>query len=186
MRVGEFGAGCKDSQVTEQPIDMCLALVVDLERRRVLLGRKLRGFGEGKVIAPGGKLEAGESALEAAVRELAEETSLSAVVRDARSVGELLFTWADPQRTPFRVSLVMIERWTGEAEASAELSPFWCPLDEIPYADMWDDDRIWLPNVLRGDVVTATIGYDFVGEFVTCVDLDAAGRKARQSRVTPR
>ncbi|WKK71641.1 NUDIX domain-containing protein [Rathayibacter oskolensis] len=39
----------------------------------VLLGRKRRGLGEGRIVAPGGKLEPGESPVRAAVRELAEE-----------------------------------------------------------------------------------------------------------------
>jgi 8-oxo-dGTP pyrophosphatase MutT (NUDIX family) len=43
----------------------------------VLLGRKKRGFGEGKVNGFGGKVEAGETVIEAAVREMQEESGLT-------------------------------------------------------------------------------------------------------------
>ena len=31
-----------------------------------------------------------------------------------------------------------------------EAKPFWVPLDAIPYAAMWEDDCIWLPEILAG------------------------------------
>ena len=30
------------------------------------------------------------------------------------------------------------------------MSPKWHRLDEIPYADMWDGDKYWLPLLLQG------------------------------------
>lgn len=150
---------------------MCLMLLVDPDRRRILLGRKLTGFGAGKVIAPGGKVEPGEDVVAAAVRELYEETGVVVRAEHARRTGEITFTWADPSRVPFRVSLVRAEAWTGEPVDTDELAPFWCALEEIPYARMWDDDRIWLPNVLRGTPIHATIGYDFAGECVETIRL---------------
>ena len=46
--------------------------------RQLLLGRKKRGFGEGKWNGFGGKLEPGETVEEAAVRELQEESGVTA------------------------------------------------------------------------------------------------------------
>jgi ADP-ribose pyrophosphatase YjhB (NUDIX family) len=40
---------------------------------QILLGMKKRGFGVGKWNGPGGKLEAGESVIQGALRELEEE-----------------------------------------------------------------------------------------------------------------
>ena len=45
-------------------------------RTEVLLGRKKRGLGTGRYVGLGGKLEAGESALDAIVREIAEEAGV--------------------------------------------------------------------------------------------------------------
>jgi len=43
---------------------------------QVLLGRKKRGLGAGKIVGIGGKIEAGETATQAALRELYEETGV--------------------------------------------------------------------------------------------------------------
>ncbi|HKX55898.1 MAG TPA: hypothetical protein VJN01_07350, partial [Xanthomonadales bacterium] len=29
--------------------------------------------------------------------------------------------------------------------------PLWVKVDEIPYDQMWEDDRIWIPLMLRGE-----------------------------------
>ncbi len=163
---------CEDRRVSETDLRMCLMLLRD--RERILLGRKLTGFGKGKVIAPGGKLDDGEAAGAAACRELAEETGLRVDPRDTEPVASLRFTWADGSR-PFAVDVFEATRWTGHVVPSAELEPFWCPLDQIPYEQMWDDDRIWLPAVLRGQRMRAVIGYDLGGQFVERVDLTPLG-----------
>lgn len=156
------------------PLAMCLALVLDLDGRRILLGEKRRGFGQGNLIAPGGKVDEGETPRQAVVRELHEETGLLAgTVTDA---GELTFTWADPAQRPLEVLLFAITDWSGDLRPSDELDAGWVDWTAIPYDRMWDDDRIWLPNVLRGGAVTATIGYDPTGRLVETVELTTRPR----------
>jgi hypothetical protein len=36
-----------------------------------------------------------------------------------------------------------------EAQETEEAVPLWCPLDEIPYDQMWADDVYWIPFMLR-------------------------------------
>ena len=43
----------------------------------------------------------------------------------------------------------------GTPARTAEADPFWCRIDEIPYDEMWENDRIWLPRVLRGERIRA-------------------------------
>ena len=38
----------------------------------------------------------------------------------------------------------------GEATETAEAKPLWTPLDRIPYDEMWEDDRLWVPELLAG------------------------------------
>lgn len=129
-----------------------------LVRRKghLLLIEKKRGLGRGKVNAPGGRIEPGESAVEAAVRETVEEVHLRPVAPKFR--GRLSFQFVDG---------FSIEAWVfvsdeseGEAVETAEARPFWVPLDDIPYARMWADDRLWLPQVLAGRTVYGYFLFD--------------------------
>ncbi len=51
--------------------------------------------------------------------------------------------------------------YRGTPVETDEAKPFWVPIDAIPYAEMWEDDRIWLPEILarrpvRGDFLFAS------------------------------
>ena len=46
--------------------------------------------------------------------------------------------------------------WRGEPSGSDELDPEWFALDAVPFDEMWDDARRWLPGVLAGGRVRRT------------------------------
>ncbi|WP_350347070.1 8-oxo-dGTP diphosphatase [Agromyces sp. G08B096] len=125
-------------------------------RVEVLLGRKKHGLGEGRYVAPGGKLEPGESAVEAAVREVLEESGLVVEASHLEPRGRL--TYLFPHREAWsQVSHVFVCRaWRGEPVPSDELDPEWFPVAEVPLAEMWDDASRWLPGVLGGGTVDRT------------------------------
>ena len=61
------------------PVDVSpkvMTLLMVVQGQRVLLGEKKRGFGEGFWNGFGGKVDAGESVDEAALRELREEAGI--------------------------------------------------------------------------------------------------------------
>lgn len=126
-----------------EPIDRATLVFVVLDGR-VLLIHKRRGLGAGKVNAPGGRLEPGESPLAAAVRECEEE--VLATPLGLAEAGELRFQFVDGHS--IHVWVFRAQGLRGEPHETAEALPFWAPLDEIPYAQMWADDAIWLPHLL--------------------------------------
>ncbi|MEA9984914.1 8-oxo-dGTP diphosphatase [Subtercola sp. RTI3] len=128
-------------------------------RREVLLGEKLTGLGIGKVVGPGGKLEAGESALDAIVREVAEETGIRIAPADLRQAGYLVYEFPYKPSWSQNSTVFVAEVWQGEPQASVELAPRWFALDEIPYDSMWHDARFWLPRVLAGETVRARFSF---------------------------
>lgn len=160
---------------TDPPTDplpeVCVVYVLRESPRgtEVLLGRKLRGLGEGRVVAPGGKLEPGESPAEAAVRELAEEVGLRADPRDLEPRGSLDYFFPHRPAWSQRSHVFVCRRWSGEVVASGELAAAFVPLDEVPYGQMWDDARFWLPAVLHsGAVVDRT--FEFGADLEHVVD----------------
>ncbi len=122
-----------------------LCFVID--GSRVLLIHKLRGLGVGKVNAPGGKIEPGETALACAIRETQEEVGVTPL--EPRHVAELSFHFTDGFQLQCSVFLAFAHE--GEPHATPEADPFWCGLDAIPYGEMWQDDALWLPQILAGE-----------------------------------
>lgn len=112
----------------------------------LLLIEKKRGFGAGKINGPGGKLAPGETALQAAVREVEEEVGV--VPTGVRARGELSFQFTDG--LAMHVSVFTADGCLGEPRESDEARPFYCPIEALPYERMWADDRVWLPALLAG------------------------------------
>ena len=123
---------------------------------RVLLIHKKRGLGAGKINAPGGRVEPGETAPQAAVRETQEEVGMTPTGLEERAV--LRFAFTDGYGLECHV--FMANDAGGAPVETDEASPFWCALDEIPYHRMWADDRIWLPLALEGKNLEAWFIFD--------------------------
>ena len=124
----------------------------------VLLGRKKEGLGEGRIVAPGGKLEPGESPADASVREIFEEVGLVVAAADLEPRGLMTYHFPHRERWSQRSHVFVARAWHGEPAASDELDPEWFALDAVPYDAMWDDAKHWLPGVLAG----ATVERSFV------------------------
>ncbi len=128
------------------PIDRA-TLVFVVRHDETLLIRKKRGLGAGKVNGPGGKLEPGESAVACAIREVQEE--LCVTPTGLAHAGELQFQFTDGYS--IHVDVFRADGCLGEARETDEAVPLWIPLDRIPYDEMWEDDRFWLPLLLAGE-----------------------------------
>ncbi len=121
-----------------------------------MLAHKKRGFGKDLWNGMGGKLEKGESMKESAIRELEEEVGVKAKVKDLRKVATHIFHL--PENPPYpeedQEVQVFLINWIlemGEPHESEEMNPKWFKKSEVPYDQMWEDDKIWLPRVLNGE-----------------------------------
>lgn len=122
-------------------------LVFVIRDGKILLIDKKTGFGKGKINAPGGKIEPGETPRECAVRECQEELKIT--VSDLQYCGQHRFQFVDGYS--IHVWIYRTSEFDGIPTETREARPFWVPLDEIPYEQMWEDDRIWIPMMLRGE-----------------------------------
>ncbi|KAK6496685.1 hypothetical protein TWF481_001673 [Arthrobotrys musiformis] len=182
-----------------------LVIPLDLQRDRVLLGYKLRGFGQGKYNGYGGKVEPNETVIAAAVRELHEESGLLVGEPAMIQRGVLLLeTVADDTSPILEIHVFTVETWEGTEIVTEEMTPHWFSfskslatptpstsssgsippsflsssttapssssaariataaagakdpsidgahdLPPIPYFQMWEESRVWMPQLLR-------------------------------------
>ncbi|ELY53829.1 8-oxo-dGTP diphosphatase [Natronolimnohabitans innermongolicus] len=130
----------------------------DAEADEVLLIEKRRGLGEGWYNGPGGKLEPGETPRECAIRETREEVGLAVDPEGLEKAGELTFLLDGDPHTFCHV--YRTRSFSGEPTVTEEARPEWVPVDDVPYDQMWEDDRLWLPGVLEGRTVAGEFRFE--------------------------
>src|SRR3990167_6982925 len=131
-------------------------LCLVISEGKILLGMKKRGFGEGRYNGFGGKIIPGETLLQAAKREIAEEAGLK--VGKLKKSGVL--TFFSEIRDPIVMHIYSCVDFTGVPQESEEMRPEWFRFNRIPYFRMWPDDQYWLPQVLKGKRVRARFWFD--------------------------
>ena len=133
---------------------------------RVLLGRKKRGMGLGKWNGFGGKIEAGETMRQCAVRELKEECGLIARTQDLELVAELYFRNVDDPEWSHAGIVYVVRNWKGNPTGSDEMEPRWFSVKMLPFNQMWQADCQWLPLILQGKRIRGTINFSADGDTV--------------------
>ncbi|EIW55573.1 uncharacterized protein TRAVEDRAFT_151978 [Trametes versicolor FP-101664 SS1] len=154
---------------------------VILNDQKVLLGLKKRGFGVGLWNGFGGKVDPGETAAQAAVRELEEEAGITAPLQQC---GTLFFV-ENTMDAAFNISVFCAHEYSGTITESDEMRPEWFSIQEallprtnpltmvdhgdnakdlppIPLEKMWADDEFWMPAMFgrRHFVGRADFGVD--------------------------
>ena len=126
--------------------------------RKLLLKKANRGISAGRWNGPGGKLEPGETPTQNVVREVREETSLQIV--EPVYHGRIEFYMNGANTLDYLVHVFLAKRFSGRPRPSEEGRVKWFRVDTIPYAEMWDDDRYWLPLLLNGVRFNARFFYN--------------------------
>ena len=124
---------------------------------QLLLGMKKRWFGKGLWNGPWGKQKSQETIEEALIRETKEETDLDISSNDMKNVWVLHFYFEANPEWDQDVHLYKIQNYNWAPAETEEIKPEWFDLENIPYDQMWEDDYIWLPRVLKGE----TVEYNF-------------------------
>ena len=137
------------------PSERAVLLFV-IQNGSILLIRKKRGLGAGKINGPGGRIEPGESPKDAAIRETHEELLITPIEPEPR--GSLHFHFLDGYK--LHCTVFVASKFTGQPTETDEAVPLWTPIEAIPFQEMWADDRYWLPGVIAGKKFTAWFTFD--------------------------
>lgn len=124
-----------------------LTLCFIYQHPKVLLGMKKRGFGVGRWNGFGGKVKNGEEIESAVKREVKEETGIE--VEDIKKIGIIEFEFLNNPEI-LEVHFYKADNFTGKPKESEEMKPVWFNIKEIPFHQMWPDDKYWFPLFLEG------------------------------------
>lgn len=149
---------------------MCYPILDD----ELLLIRKQRGLGAGKLLGPGGKVEPGETLRACVRRECREELRVEPT--GLERCGRLAFHFESPEpdERSMDVAVFRADGVRGEPEATEEAVPVRRPVEDPPYEEMWPDDRVWFPHMLDGRTFEGQFVLDETGERLSSytVELD--------------
>ncbi len=120
-------------------------LLYIIKNGKILLIEKKRGLGKGLYNGVGGKVEKGETPIQAAIRECKEEIGVEPKNVKWRGVIEFI----NDGSVYSYVHVFIADDYHGEIRETDEAKPEWFPLDRIPYDRMWEDDKTWLPVILK-------------------------------------
>ena len=119
--------------------------------------RKEGDMHQGKWNGLGGKLEAGETPEECAVREIREESGL--IVRSLKLKGLLTFPRFSND-DDWYAFVYVVDSFEGQLIDSPEGKLEWIPDDELKSLNLWEGDRIFLPWLDRGGFFSAKFIYE--------------------------
>ena len=127
-----------------------------MDDRNILLAMKKRGFGIGKWNGVGGKIDpekGDKTEVDAIIRETKEEIGVDLL--NPEKVGIMRFRFPYKPEWDQDVHLFLAKNWEGDPKESEEMKPEWFAFNKIPFSQMWDDDKYWLPYVLAGKKIYA-------------------------------
>lgn len=134
-------------------------LLIIVKGDNILLATKKRGFGQGKYNGVGGKRQDNETIYEAMLRETKEEIGVEPL--NAKNVGIIDFDlYLKGENVTEKMFIYLADDYNGTIVESEEMRPEWFKLGNIPYDNMFADDIIWLPEVLKGNLVRGTCYFD--------------------------
>lgn len=120
------------------------------ENGKLLLGKKKRGFGEGKWNGYGGKVKPGETVEEAARREWFEETETNAKEFVLKGILQLEGEAEDGVHDLIEMHIFEVHGLTLQPFETEEMVPKWFLDCALPFKQMWPDDAEWMPLFLAG------------------------------------
>lgn len=132
--------------------DIHKAMGILIRDRKVLVSRSK---GKTVFIGPGGKLEDGETAQEALVRELHEELQIQVRAADLQEFGTFSALAAGDESKTVLAHVFLVSEWEGEIAANNEIEEILWICSDIP-------PSIDVGSIFRDDVLPRLKGLHFI------------------------
>lgn len=139
-----------------------LYVMKDNQTLMIYRNKKENDYHEGKWNGLGGKFEIGESPEECAIRELKEESGLTA--ENLIMKGFITFPMFDG-KNDWYVFVFVIDKFSGTLIESKEGSLEWIPNEKLTELNLWDGDKIFLPWLFQEKFFSAKFNYEN-GKFI--------------------
>jgi 8-oxo-dGTP diphosphatase len=127
----------------ERTIDIHKAAGVLIRDKKFLITRT---HGKDFFIAPGGKVEAGETVVEALQRELQEELGISVTESDLKEFGTFYAPAAGSEDKLLQMDVFLVEKWEGEIAPASEV-------EEMLWINSTLPEGIKLGSIFQHDVL---------------------------------
>ena len=142
-------------------------LVLLVDGNWILLGRKKKGeIGTRTLNGPGGKCEEGESLADCAIRETREEIGITLRKENLEEIATITFFAAG--NPDFEVH-VFRAQYEGTPQETADMTPEWHQLDNLPFKEMLESDREWFAKAARGETFRANVYYKERAKHFECI-----------------
>ena len=132
--------------------NVTLCFLIDEDNNKILLGRKKYGEAKDKVNGFGGKVEESDTTItDALIREFYEETSAKVIDPELRSI--INFHNIDTSTNTnelWRAYVYIATKWDGEPKESNEMTVEWIDKNQVPFDQMWENDRLWFNIIMSG------------------------------------
>ena len=141
-------------------VSLCLGIKEDKGSiTEILLAMKKRGFGVNRWNGLGGKIDpekGDKDVFDSAIRESEEEAKI--IPKNLIKVAIIDFHFPEAKKEwNQQVHIFTFKEYEEETEA---MRPEWFLIERVPYNEMWDDDKYWLPEVLKGKTFKAEFFFD--------------------------
>jgi mutator protein MutT len=133
-------------------IDIHKAAGIIIKDKKLLI---TRSKGKTAFISPGGKIEGGESAPEALVRELKEELQIDVAVNDLKEFGTFYAFATGNDGKYLRMDVFLVETWKGDILPASEI-------EEVMWVGSVLPEYIELGSIFRHEVLPRLAAQGFI------------------------
>ncbi|MDE1871321.1 MAG: NUDIX domain-containing protein [Candidatus Micrarchaeota archaeon] len=128
----------------------------------ILLIKSDEGVSKGKWNAPNGEIAKGEAPVKSAMRHVFQQTGL--YVSKANYHGTVRLFLNGKNEYSYRIHVFSTKLFSGDLKPNIKGEAKWFAVSEVPYYEMWADDKYWINLVLQGKEFDADFFFDETNE----------------------